>query len=145
MKKVTNRMKMTIAGYSNNESLARMCVAAFAAQLDPTVEEISDIKAAVSEAVTNCIVHGYRDTIGDIYITLKILDGDTLYIRISDKGTGIEDIKQAMQPMFTTCPEGERAGLGFAVMESFTDSLRVYSKPGRGTAVTMTKALRRRG
>lgn len=145
MKKVTNRMKMTIAGYSNNESLARMCVAAFAAQLDPTVEEISDIKAAVSEAVTNCIVHGYRDTIGDIDITLKILDGDTLYIRISDKGTGIEDIKQAMQPMFTTCPEGERAGLGFAVMESFTDSLRVYSKPGRGTAVTMTKALRRRG
>ncbi|MBO6302722.1 MAG: anti-sigma F factor [Ruminiclostridium sp.] len=138
-------MKMTIAGYSNNESLARMCVAAFAAQLDPTVEEISDIKAAVSEAVTNCIVHGYRDTIGDIDITLKILDGDTLYIRISDKGTGIEDIKQAMQPMFTTCPEGERAGLGFAVMESFTDSLRVYSKPGRGTAVTMTKALRRRG
>ena len=145
MKKVTNRMKMTIAGYSNNESLARMCVAAFAAQLDPTVEEISDIKAAVSEAVTNCIVHGYRDTIGDIDITLKILDGDTLYIRISDKGTGMEDIKQAMQPMFTTCPEGERAGLGFAVMESFTDSLRVYSKPGRGTAVTMTKALRRRG
>ena len=145
MKKVTNRMKMTIAGYSNNESLAHMCVAAFAAQLDPTVEEISDIKAAVSEAVTNCIVHGYRDTIGDIDITLKILDGDTLYIRISDKGTGIEDIKQAMQPMFTTCPEGERAGLGFAVMESFTDSLRVYSKPGRGTAVTMTKALRRRG
>ena len=145
MKNVTTRMKMTIAGYSNNESLARMCVAAFAAQLDPTVEEISDIKAAVSEAVTNCIVHGYRDTIGDIEITLKILDGDTLYIRISDKGTGIEDIKQAMQPMFTTCPEGERAGLGFAVMESFTDSLRVHSKPGRGTAVTMTKALRRRG
>ena len=142
---VTNYMKMTIAGLSKNEGLARMCVAAFAAQLDPTIEEINDIKAAVSEAVTNCIVHGYRDTIGDIDIKLKILGEDTLYIRITDKGVGIEDIEQAMQPMFTTCPEGERAGLGFAVMQSFTDSLRVRSKPGKGTSVTMKKALRRRG
>lgn len=122
-----------------------MCVSAFASQLDPTVEEISDIKAAVSEAVTNCIVHGYRDTIGDIDIRLKILGSDTLYIRISDKGTGIEDIEKAMQPLFTTSPDGERAGLGFAVMESFTDSLKVRSKPGKGTSVTMTKVLRRRG
>lgn len=145
MRTVTNCMKMTIAGYSKNESLARMCVAAFAAQLDPTVEEISDIKAAVSEAVTNCIVHAYRDTIGDIGIVLKIIGDDTLYIKISDKGVGIADIAHAMQPMFTTSPDGERAGLGFAVMESFTDSLRVRSKPGKGTSVTMTKALRRRG
>ncbi|MBR5088067.1 MAG: anti-sigma F factor [Ruminiclostridium sp.] len=138
-------MKITIPGYSKNEGLARMCAAAFAAQLDPTVEEISDIKAAVSEAVTNCIVHGYRDSIGDIDMVMKIIGEDTLYIRITDRGVGIEDIEQAMQPMFTTAPEGERAGLGFAVMESFTDTLKVRSRPGKGTAVTMTKALRRRG
>jgi len=142
---ITNYMKMTIAGYSKNEALARMCVAAFAAQLDPTVEEINDIKAAVSEAVTNCIVHAYRDTIGDIDIKLRITGDDTLYIKISDKGVGIPDIGQAMQPMFTTSPEGERAGLGFAVMESFTDSLKVRSKPDKGTTVTMTKTLHRRG
>ena len=145
MRPVTNFMKMTIAGYSKNEALARMCVAAFASQLDPTIEEINDIKAAVSEAVTNCIVHGYRDTIGDIDIKLKILGEDTVYIKITDKGVGIADVDQAMQPMFTTTPDGERAGLGFAVMESFTDSLKVRSKPGKGTSVTMTKTLSRRG
>lgn len=145
MNEVTNRMKMTIAGYSKNESLARMCVAAFAAQLDPTVEEMSDIKAAVSEAVTNCIVHAYPDRIGDIDITLRIINDRTLYIRISDKGKGIDDVARAMQPMFTTSPEGERAGLGFAVMESFTDSLKVRSKPDKGTTVTMIKTPGRRG
>lgn len=145
MREVNNYMKMTIAGYSKNESLARMCAAAFASQLDPTIEEISDIKAAVSEAVTNCIVHGYRDTIGDIDIRMKILDSDTFYIKISDKGVGIENIEQAMQPMFTTSPDGERAGLGFAVMESFTDKLKVKSTPGKGTSVTMIKKLDRRG
>ncbi len=145
MHSVNNSMKITIPGYSRNEGLARMCAAAFVSQLDPTVEEVNDIKAAVSEAVTNCIVHGYRDTIGDIDMKLKILDDDTLYIKISDKGIGIEDITQAMQPMFTTCPEGERAGLGFAVMQSFTDSLKVHSRPGKGTSVTMLKKLRRRG
>lgn len=145
MKKATNYIKITIPGYSKNEGLARMCAAAFAAQLDPTVEEISDIKAAVSEAVTNCIVHGYRDTIGDIDMKMKIIGEDTLYIKITDKGTGIEDVEQAMQPLFTTCPEGERAGLGFAVMESFTDKLRVKSAPGKGTSVTMVKQVRRRG
>ncbi|MBO6230679.1 MAG: anti-sigma F factor [Ruminiclostridium sp.] len=145
MRPVTNFMKMTIVGYSKNEALARMCVAAFASQLDPTIEEINDIKAAVSEAVTNCIVHGYRDTIGDIDIKLKILGEDTVYIKITDKGVGIADVDQAMQPMFTTSPDGERAGLGFAVMESFTDSLKVRSKPGKGTSVTMTKTLSRRG
>ena len=145
MKKATNYIKITIPGYSKNEGLARMCAAAFAAQLDPTVEEISDIKAAVSEAVTNCIVHGYRDTIGDIDMKLKIIGEDTLYIKITDKGIGIEDVEQAMQPLFTTCPEGERAGLGFAVMESFTDKLRVKSAPGKGASVTMVKQVRRRG
>ncbi len=144
MRNTINSMKMTIPGYSRNESLARMCAAAFVSQLDPTVEEISDIKAAVSEAVTNCIVHGYRDAIGDIDIRMKLLDDDTFYIKISDKGVGITDIEQAMQPMFTTAPDGERAGLGFAVMESFTDSLRVKSTPGKGTSVTMIKKLGRR-
>ncbi len=145
MKTVNNSMKMTLAGLSRNESLARICVAAFAAQLDPTVEEINDIKAAVSEAVTNCIVHGYRDTVGEIGINLKIIGEDILYIRISDKGTGIADVGKAMEPMFTTCPDEERAGLGFSGMQSFTDSLKVRSAPGKGTTVTMTKALRRRG
>ena len=144
MRNITNYMKITLAGYSRNESLARMCAAAFASQLDPTVEEINDIKAAVSEAVTNCIVHGYRDTIGDIDMTLRIIDDDTLYIKISDRGVGIEDVEQAMQPMFTTAPDEERAGLGFAVMESFTDRLRVRSSPGKGTSLVMEKTLKER-
>ena len=145
MRNITNYMKITLAGYSRNESLARMCAAAFASQLDPTVEEINDIKAAVSEAVTNCIVHGYRDTIGNIDMTFRIIDEDTLYIKISDRGVGIEDVERAMQPMFTTAPDEERAGLGFAVMESFTDSLHVHSRVGRGTTVTMLKQIQRRG
>lgn len=141
MQNVTNSMKMTIAGFSKNESLARMCVSAFASQLDPTIEEISDIKSAVSEAVTNCIVHAYPEKIGDIIIELKILGEDTIYIKIKDKGCGIPDVKQAMEPLFTTSPETERAGLGFAVMESFMDKLTVRSSVGRGTTVTMTKRL----
>lgn len=141
MQDIRNYMKMTIAGYSKNEALARMCVSAFAAQLDPTIEEISDIKAAVSEAVTNCIVHAYPDKIGDIFIELKIIGENTIYIKIKDKGIGIPDIKKAMEPLFTTSPETERAGLGFAVMESFMDKLSVRSKEGSGTTVTMTKRL----
>ncbi|MBO5266291.1 MAG: anti-sigma F factor [Ruminiclostridium sp.] len=136
-----NYMKMTISGQSKNEALARMCVSAFAAQLDPTIEEISDIKAAVSEAVTNCIVHAYPDKIGDIFIELKIIGEDTIYIKIKDKGIGIPDVKKAMEPLFTTSPETERAGLGFAVMESFMDRLSVRSKEGSGTTVIMTKRL----
>ena len=132
---------MTIAGYSKNESLARMCVAAFAAQLDPTIEEISDIKSAVSEAVTNCIVHAYPNRIGDISIQLRIVGKDSLYIKIKDSGVGIPDVKKAMEPLFTTSPETERAGLGFAVMESFMDKLSVRSTVGRGTTVTMVKRL----
>lgn len=138
---VQNYMKMTIAGYSRNESIARMCVSAFASQLDPTVEELSDIKAAVSEAVTNCIVHAYRDTIGEITIWLKIIGESGLYIRIKDNGCGIPDVKKAMEPLFTTAPDSERAGLGFAVMESFTDKLTVKSTVGKGTTVTMIKRL----
>ena len=144
MKNVTNSMKMTIAGYSRNEGLARMCVCAFASQLDPTIEEINDIKAAVSEAVTNCIVHAYPDKIGDIFIELKILENNTLYIKIKDKGCGIPDVKRAMEPLFTTSPETERSGLGFSVMESFTDKVKVKSTVGKGTTVTMTKRLVRR-
>lgn len=132
---------MTIAGYSKNESLARMCVAAFASQLDPTIEEISDIKSAVSEAVTNCIVHAYPNSIGDISIQLRIVNSDRLYIKIKDSGVGIADVKKAMEPLFTTSPETERAGLGFAVMESFMDKLSVRSKPSKGTTVTMVKRL----
>jgi len=139
-----NFMKLVIPSYSSNEAFARTAAAAFAAQLDPTVEEINDIKAAVSEAVTNSIVHAYADRIGNIEITARITDGNVFYIRIKDKGCGIADIKQAMTPLFTTCGEGERAGLGFAVMESFTDKLRVTSNIGKGTSVTMTKHIKSR-
>ncbi|MBR6743274.1 MAG: anti-sigma F factor [Clostridia bacterium] len=138
--KEINKFSLRIPSRSNNESFARTVVAAFAAQLDPTVEEISDIKTAVSEAVTNCIVHGYKNSIGNIYINCEILSDKSLKIRIRDRGCGIENIKQAMEPLFTTAG-GERAGLGFAVMESFTDSLKVRSTVGKGTTVTMVKRL----
>jgi stage II sporulation protein AB (anti-sigma F factor) len=141
---VKNHFKLIIPARSQNEAFARSAVAAFASQLDPTVEEINDIKAAVSEAVTNCIVHAYRDTIGAIEIIARIMyapEGDSLYIRIKDKGCGIADIAQAKTPLFTTCAEGERAGLGFAVMESFTDKLQIRSKVGAGTTITMHKRL----
>lgn len=138
---IKNQMRLIIPSRSQNEAFARSAVSSFAAQLDPTVEEINDIKAAVSEAVTNCIVHAYADRIGNIEIISRIHDDDSLYIRIKDNGCGIADIKQAMLPLFTTCVEGERAGLGFAVMESFMDKLKVTSKVDKGTVVTMTKRL----
>ncbi|MCL1881031.1 MAG: anti-sigma F factor [Oscillospiraceae bacterium] len=147
---IKNHFKLNIPGRSQNEAFARTAVAAFASQLDPTVEEINDIKAAVSEAVTNCIVHAYADTIGNIEIVARILefperttdsDSPWLYIRIRDKGCGIADIVQAKTPLFTTCAEGERAGLGFAVMENFMDKLHVRSKPDCGTTITMQKRL----
>ena len=139
--KFTNTMKITIPAMSRNEALARSCVGAFAAQADPTVEEMSDLRSAVSEAVTNSIVHGYKDSGGEIVITLKLTEENVLYIKICDKGCGIEDVEKAMEPLFSTASEGERAGLGFTVMEAFTDDLRVRSKPGKGTAVTMKKQL----
>ncbi len=141
--KPMNEMSVSFLSCSANEAFGRAAVAAFIAQLDPTIDELSDIKTAVSEAVTNCIVHAYRNTIGVVYITCKFYDNGKIIIKIRDKGCGIEDIEQAMQPLFTTAG-GERAGLGFAVMESFMDRLRVTSKPGRGTCVTMHKTIERR-
>ncbi len=138
--KAQNVLKMEILSRSSNESFARVSVAAFVSQLDPTIEEISDIKTAVSEAVTNCIVHAYKDGIGKIYITVKIFEGGTVSIKIRDTGCGIEDIHKAMEPLFTTAG-GERAGLGFAVMQSFMDKVRVTSAVGRGTSVTMSKKI----
>ena len=138
--KPVNQIKLTLPSLSSNESFARVAVGAFVSQLDPTVDELADIKTAVSEAVTNCIVHAYRETIGNIYITAQIREDYSLLIRVRDRGCGIDNIKQAMEPLFTTAG-GERAGLGFAVMQSFMDGLKVYSKVGRGTSITMIKKI----
>ena len=136
--KCDNYIKLTVPALSRNESFARAAVGAFVSQLDPTLDELGSVKAAVSEAVTNCIVHAYADsdTIGLINITSRII-GNKIYIKISDKGCGIEDIKKAMEPLFTTKHEQERSGLGFAVMESCCDKVRVSSKKGKGTTVTL--------
>jgi stage II sporulation protein AB (anti-sigma F factor) len=139
--KTLNEMKISFVSRSENEGFGRTAVCAFAALLDPEIEDIADIRTAVSEAVTNCIVHGYREKEGIIEITAKILEGNEIYIRVKDKGCGIPDVKQAMEPLFTTAPCEERAGLGFAVMESFMDSLKVKSTPGKGTTVTMRKKI----
>lgn len=135
-----NSMELKIPSKSINESFARSVVASFTLQLDPTINELADIKTAVSEAVTNCIVHGYRDTEGVIYIKAEITRDNTLVIKVRDKGTGISDIKKAMEPLFTTGGE-ERAGLGFAVMESFMDKIKVSSKENKGTTVTLYKKI----
>ncbi len=137
-----NEMKLTVPSLSVNEGFVRVAVASFAARLDPTIEEINDIKTAVSEAVTNCIVHAYKNEVGKIYITASC-DEDKIKISIRDRGCGIENVKQAMEPLFTTGGE-ERAGLGFAVMESFTDRLTVTSKKDKGTTVVMTKKIRKK-
>jgi stage II sporulation protein AB (anti-sigma F factor) len=139
--KTENEMKISFISKSENEGFARTAVSAFAALCDPCVEDIADIRTAVSEAVTNCIVHAYRGTQGIVEITARILSGNELYIRIKDKGCGIADVKQAMEPLYTSAPFEERAGLGFAVMESFMDSLSVRSEVGRGTVVTMRKKI----
>lgn len=141
--KTINEMKLQIESRSVNEAFARAAVAAFAAQLDPNIEEISDIKTAVSEAVTNCIVHAYPESVGMIYITATIFENNSIKIKIRDKGCGIIDVKLAMEPLFTTLG-GERAGLGFAVMESFCDKIRVSSKPNKGTTVTLIKSFKGR-
>lgn len=135
-----NKFSMSVLSRSANEGFARASVASFAAQLDPTLEEISDIKTAVSEAVTNCIVHAYKDSIGKIYINSEIYDNGVLKIKIRDKGCGIENVEKAMEPLFTTVG-GERAGLGFAVMQSFMDTVKVRSKTGMGTTVIMSKRI----
>lgn len=136
-----NEMRIELPALSINEGIARSIVSVFISQLDPTVEELSDLKCAVSEAVTNAIVHGYRNITGIVYITLKILDERTVRIEVRDRGHGIENVKQAKQPLYTTDPEGERSGMGFTVMESFTDKLTVVSRPGNGTKVTLIKTL----
>lgn len=138
MKKI-NEMNVNFPSNSCNESLARSVIASFVMGLDPTVSELSDIKTAVSEAVTNSIVHGYRRTKGTIYIKAVITDKNKVIIKIRDRGCGIEDIEKAMEPLFTTAPEEERAGLGFAVMQSFCDKVRVKSEPNKGTTVTLEK------
>lgn len=139
--KTINEMKLIFSSKSINEGFSRVAVCAFAASLDPNIEELTDIKTAVSEAVTNAIVHGYRYAEGKIYITVSLLENNIIRIKIRDKGVGIEDIEKAMEPLFTTSSD-ERAGLGFAVMESFMDKLRVSSKLGSGTTVTMEKKIR---
>lgn len=142
--KPVNEMALKFLSRSSNESFARAAVAAFVAQIDPTIDELADIKTAVSEAVTNCIVHAYRENLGMIYINVKLFENGTIAIRVRDKGCGIENVKKAMEPMFTTAG-GERAGLGFAVMESFMNRLKVSSKVGKGTTVAMEKVIIRRG
>ena len=139
-----NNMKLTFAAKSENESFARSVVAAFFAQLNPTVQEIEDIKTAVSEAVTNCIVHGYcgRQE-GDVTIECVLDEGEMTAI-ITDFGKGIPDVAKAMEPFFTTQKNGERSGMGFTIMGSFMDKLRVRSTPGKGTTVTMQRCIRTR-
>lgn len=140
--KAYNTMRLSFDSRSANESFARTAVAAFLCSLDPTMEELLDVKTAVSEAVTNAIVHGYRDSIGKVSISAALYENQRIVIKVQDKGCGIEDIEKAKEPLFTTAPEEERAGLGFAVMESLMDKLRVTSKPGKGTTVTMERRIR---
>ena len=139
---IVNSMKLSFPSKSMNESFARAAVAAFLLPLDPTVTEIADIKTAVSEAVTNAIVHAYPDAYGTVYIEAQLTDTSKAVIKIRDKGVGIPDIKQAMEPLYTTSTD-ERAGLGFAVMQSFCDSVRVRSTVGKGTTVTLEKTILR--
>ena len=135
-----NQMTLAIPSRSVNEGLARTAVAAFVAQLDPTVEELCDIKTALSEAVTNAVVHGYRNNIGTVYIQAK-RKGNKVILRVRDKGCGIEDVSRAMEPLYTTCTTGECAGLGFAVMQQLCDKVRVRSAPGRGTTVVLERKI----
>lgn len=135
---VINSMKLSFLSKSSNESFARSAVAAFLLPLDPTVAEIADVKTAVSEAVTNAIVHAYPDTFGTVYIEARLCDNGKAVIKVRDTGVGIPDIAKALEPLYTTSSD-ERAGLGFAVMQSFMDSVRVRSTPGKGTTVTMEK------
>ena len=139
--KIKNKMKLQLPSLSVNEGMARAAVAAFCAQLDPGATDIADIKCAVSEAVTNCIVHAYRDTLGVIYITVTLYEDKLCKIEIRDRGCGIPDVKTAREPLYTTDAEGERSGMGFTVMESFTDGIRVRSRVGSGTTVTLFKRI----
>ena len=135
-----NYIKLEFPARSANEAFARAAAAAFAVQMDPTLEELGDVRTAVSEAVTNAIVHAYPDRLGTVQMRLRILEGNILEISIRDRGCGIPDVKRAMEPMYSTGGE-ERSGMGFTIMSSFMDDLRVKSAPGKGTSVTMTKKL----
>jgi stage II sporulation protein AB (anti-sigma F factor) len=140
-KKIINEMKITLPSLSVNEGVARSMVAAFCAQANPTAVDIADVKCAVSEAITNCIVHGYKESVGSITISVKLYEDNLIKINVKDKGCGISDVAQARQPLYTTDPEGERSGMGFTVMESFMDKLSVSSVLGKGTSLTMSKRL----
>lgn len=133
-----NHMKLEIPSKSQNEAFARVVVAAFAAQADPTIDEISDIKTAVSEAVTNAVIHGYENGPGEIVVT-AVLAGSRLEVSVTDYGVGIVDLEQARQPLYTSKPELDRSGMGFTIMENFMDECLVTSEPGKGTVVTMVK------
>ncbi|AHV98183.1 anti-sigma F factor [Paenibacillus sabinae] len=136
-----NFMSVQFAALSENESFARVVVAAFVSRLDPTLDELNDLKTVVSEAVTNCIIHGYdSDPSGIVYISAKI-EGETVHLLIEDKGKGIEDLELAQQPLYTSKPELERSGMGFTIMENFMDELDVTSEPGRGTSIRMKKTI----
>lgn len=143
MQKPKNEVKLQIDSRSVNEGYARVAVSAFAAVLDPTVEEINDIRTAVSEAVTNCIVHAYRNGVGKIYIRVRLFDGGKVEVQVRDRGCGIADVEKAREPLFTTLG-GDRSGLGFSVMESFCDRVRVRSSVGKGTTVTLVKIIKGR-
>lgn len=137
-----NEMKLEVVSKSNNEAFARITVAAFASQLDPTIEELADIKTAVSEAVTNSIIHGYEDGQGIITIECKIIE-DSILIEISDSGKGIENVEMAKEPLYTSKPDLERSGMGFTIMDSFMDKLKVESIVGLGTKVSMMKKIKK--
>ena len=140
-KMLNNEMKLEFLSKSNNEAFARITVAAFASQLDPTIEELADIKTAVSEAVTNSIIHGYEDKTGIVKVEAQLKDNE-ITIEISDNGKGIENVEAAKQPLYTTKPNLERSGMGFTIMESFMDKMEVESVIGLGTKVTMTKIIK---
>lgn len=143
MKRILNEMKLRLPAKSVNESVARSCISAFVAEANPTVEELCDLRCALSEAVTNCIVHAYRGRTDEcyVYISARLYESREVTVEVSDNGCGIEDIELARTPMFTTGESGERCGMGFLVMDSFTDSLTVKSRVGKGTSVLMRKKL----
>lgn len=141
---IINEIDIKFPSYSINEGFARSLISSFVCPLDPTIEELTDIKTAVSEAVTNCIVHAYPETIGLIYINSKLYKNGLISIKIRDKGCGMEDVNLAMEPLYTTSSSGERSGLGFAVMQSFMDKIKVTSKIDHGTTVIMNKRIIRR-
>ena len=140
MKRPINQAMVQFLSRSNNEAFARTTAACFAAQLDPTLDELNDLKTAVSEAVTNAIVHGYPETIGKVTMVMKLFEDNTVEITVKDKGVGIADLEQARMPLYTT-GGAERAGMGFTIMESFTDGMKVRTAPGKGTTVVLSKKI----